>query len=140
MATLLLKEAFGDIVGTVGSYLIKHGPRTLQDTRKGTDLDKEQVLTLTSSSQSSPAPFYHALQVKKSLCVLIQHQLVTFNQHQGKQPVVYRIEPDRVVLRVQFPRWIHVAKAKFGDAGELIVENVLQRGHVPMAQVGEALQ
>jgi hypothetical protein len=43
VATLLLKEAFGEIVEAVGSYLIKHGPRTLPDVLKGTDLDKAQV-------------------------------------------------------------------------------------------------
>lgn len=43
VATLLLQEAFGGIVGTVGSYLIKYGPRALPDILKGTDLDKEQV-------------------------------------------------------------------------------------------------
>ena len=43
VATLLLKEAFGEVVGAVGSYLIKRGPRTLSDILKGTDLDKELV-------------------------------------------------------------------------------------------------
>ena len=75
-------------------------------------------------------------QVKKSICVLLQHHLVTLTVQQGKKPVVYRMEPDQVVLRVQFPRWIHLAKAEFGDAGELIVEDILHQGHTPMAQVG----
>lgn len=43
VATLLLKEAFGDIVGAVGSYLIKHGSRGLPDILRGTDFDREQV-------------------------------------------------------------------------------------------------
>lgn len=72
--------------------------------------------------------------MKKSLCVLIQHQLVTLKA-QEKQSGVYRIEPGHVLLRVQFPRWIHMAKARFGDAGELIIEDVLHQGHTSLAQV-----
>lgn len=43
VATQLLKEAFGDTVGAVGSYLISHGPRTLPDVLKGIDIDTELV-------------------------------------------------------------------------------------------------
>ena len=43
VATQLLKEAFGDIVGKVGGYLIRHGPCTLPDVLKGTDTDLELV-------------------------------------------------------------------------------------------------
>lgn len=79
------------------------------------------------------------MQVKKSLCVLMQQQLVTFTAQGEKQSGVYRIESGLVLLRSQFPLWIHVAKTQFGDAGELVVEDILQQGHSPMAQVGVAM-
>lgn len=74
------------------------------------------------------------LQVMKSLCVLIQHGVVT-HQRKGKKSTVYQIDMDSVLLRVQFPRWVHVAKVLFGDAGEIIVEDILQHGHAHMTQV-----
>ena len=74
------------------------------------------------------------LQVKKSLCVLLQHQLAS---HQAKKPAaLYRLDTRSVLLRVQYPRWIHAAKMLFGDAGELIVEDILQQGHTSKDQVG----
>ncbi len=69
----------------------------------------------------------------------MQHHLVTVKA-QGKQPPVYRVDTGHVLLRVQFPRWIHVAKAMFGDAGELIVEDTLQQGRALVAQVCGTLQ
>ena len=78
------------------------------------------------------------LQVKKSLCVLLQHQLVT---HQEKTPTatLYRIDPHTVLLRVQIPCWIRAAKKLIGDAGELVVEDILQQGHTSKAEVGVIL-
>lgn len=67
------------------------------------------------------------------MCVLLQHRLVT---HQEKKPaIIYKIDQDLVLLRVQIPRWIHAAKMLFGDAGELLVEDILQQGHTPKDQV-----
>lgn len=44
VGSLLLKESFGDIVGEVGSYLIKYGPRVLPDIVKAAEIEKEQVV------------------------------------------------------------------------------------------------
>jgi len=74
------------------------------------------------------------VQVKKALCVLIQHQLVTY-QVQGNKQAVYRLDPNSVLLRIQFPCWVHAAKELFGDVGEFIVEDILQQGHTPLAEV-----
>ena len=49
--------------------------------------------------------------------------------------MIYRINLESVLLRVRFPRCIHAAKVQFGDAGELIVEDILQQGHTLMSQV-----
>ena len=43
VATLLLRETFGEIVERVGSYLIKHGAHSLHDITKGADMTKDQV-------------------------------------------------------------------------------------------------
>lgn len=43
LASLLLREAFGEVVEDVGTYLIKHGPRTLSDIRKNLDIQATLV-------------------------------------------------------------------------------------------------
>lgn len=43
VATLLLEESFGEVVGKVGGYLLKHGDQSLPEILKRVDLDKEQV-------------------------------------------------------------------------------------------------
>ena len=43
VATLLLEESFGGVVGKVASSLLKHGGQSLPEIVKGIDLDKEQV-------------------------------------------------------------------------------------------------
>ena len=66
--------------------------------------------------------------------MLIQHQLVDFEPHKGGS-MLYRVALGNVLLRVRFPRYIHAAKVLFGDAGELIVEDILQQGQSLMSQV-----
>ena len=73
-------------------------------------------------------------QVKKCLCVLIQHQLVQFEQHKAGH-ILYTIDVPSVLLRLRFPRYIHVAKEVYGDAGELVVEDLLQHGESLMTNV-----
>ena len=85
------------------------------------------ALAVPWSSSSSP-------QVKKSLCVLIQHQLVSSSQHEGGR-TLYTIDVSCVHARLRFPRYIHAAKELFGDVGELVVEDLLQHGQSLMSEV-----
>lgn len=75
------------------------------------------------------------LQVKKSLCVLVQHGACEFGS--GRRgpgsPVEYRASCERVLRVLRYPRYIYTAKTLYGDTGELIVEEVLQRGHMTMS-------
>ena len=80
--------------------------------------------------------------VKKSLCVLIHHQLVGFETRgggggggRGDGGMLYQVNLSNLLLRVRFPRYIHTSKELFGDAGELIVEDLLQQGQSLMSQV-----
>ena len=75
------------------------------------------------------------MQVKKCLCVLIQHQFVTFEPHSKTRHMIYRISVSNVLLIVRYPRCIHAGKVLFGDAGELIIEDLLQQGQARMSQV-----
>lgn len=72
--------------------------------------------------------------MKKSLCVLIQHQLVNFSQHEAGR-VLYTIDVSCVHVRLRFPRCIHAAKELYGDVGEVVVEDLLQHGQSLMSEV-----
>uniref|UniRef100_A0A4W5R5M5 DNA-directed RNA polymerase III subunit RPC3 n=1 Tax=Hucho hucho TaxID=62062 RepID=A0A4W5R5M5_9TELE len=73
--------------------------------------------------------------VKKSLCVLVQHGACEFGScRRGPgSPVEYRASCERVLKVLRYPRYIYTAKTLYGDTGELIGEEVLQRGHMTMS-------
>ena len=72
--------------------------------------------------------------MRKALCVLIQHNMVSFTLHK-RGFVEYSASIDPVLLLVRYPRFIHCAKTLYGDAGELIIEEILQHGRMMMSKV-----
>ncbi|NWX47921.1 RPC3 polymerase, partial [Steatornis caripensis] len=71
-------------------------------------------------------------QVKKGLCVLIQHNLVTY-QLQKRGFVEYEAQCKRVLRILRYPRYIYTAKTLYSDTGELIVEELLLNGKMTMS-------
>ncbi|CAN7998598.1 unnamed protein product [Ixodes hexagonus] len=112
--SLILKEHFGPVVAAVGGSLLKVSSRNLPQLLKSTDLP--------------------ASKVKKALMVLIQHNIVDFRLH-PKGYVEYLIDAEHVLCLLRYPRYIHCAKTLYGDAGELIVEELLQNGRMCMSAV-----
>uniref|UniRef100_A0A8C2FPI9 DNA-directed RNA polymerase III subunit RPC3 n=1 Tax=Cyprinus carpio TaxID=7962 RepID=A0A8C2FPI9_CYPCA len=112
---LLLQEHFGDVVEKVGTHLIRSG-----------------VLTLRALAHETKLPLDL---VKKSLCVLMQHGMCAFGA--GRRgpagPVEYHIICERILHMLRYPRYIYTAKSLYGDTGELIVEEILQRGQMTMS-------
>ncbi|RXN12457.1 DNA-directed RNA polymerase III subunit RPC3 [Labeo rohita] len=112
---LLLQEHFGDVVEKVGTHLIRSGVLTLRALAYETKLALDLV--------------------KKSLCVLVQHGMCTFGA--GRRgpagPVEYRINCEHILHMLRYPRYIYTAKSLYGDTGELIVEEILQRGQMTMS-------
>lgn len=47
--------------------------------------------------------------------------------------VEYLASAERILRILRYPRYIYTAKTLYGDTGELIVEEVLQRGHMTMS-------
>ena len=66
--------------------------------------------------------------------MLIQHQLIKWHHYRGVNKR-YTFTVDNMLLRVRFPRYIRTAKVLYGDAGELIIEDLLQHGMSLMSQV-----
>ncbi|XP_076136997.1 DNA-directed RNA polymerase III subunit RPC3 isoform X1 [Alosa pseudoharengus] len=111
---LLLQEHFGEVVEKVGTQLIRSG-----------------ALILRAVVQESNLPLDL---VKKSLCVLAQHGMCLFGggRRGPGAPVEYRVCVERVLHMLRYPRYIYTAKSLYGDTGELIVEEILQRGQMTM--------
>ncbi|XP_011806666.1 PREDICTED: DNA-directed RNA polymerase III subunit RPC3 isoform X1 [Colobus angolensis palliatus] len=114
LCSLLLQEHFGEIVEKIGVHLIRTGSQPLRviahDT--GTSLD----------------------QVKKALCVLIQHNLVSYQVHK-RGVVEYEAQCSRVLRMLRYPRYIYTTKTLYSDTGELIVEELLLNGKLTMSAV-----
>lgn len=76
-----------------------------------------------------------SMQVKKSLCVLVQHGVCVFSS--GRKgpgsPTEYVTSCDLILRILRYPRYIYTAKTLYGDTGELIIEELLQRGHMTMS-------
>ncbi|NXC00459.1 RPC3 polymerase, partial [Orthonyx spaldingii] len=112
LCSLLLQEHFGEIVEKVGISLLRTGPRPLRLLVGDTGLLPDQV--------------------KKALCVLIQHNLVRY-ELQPRGCVEYEARSERILRILRYPRYIYTAKTLYGDPGELLVEELLLHGHLPMS-------
>ncbi|NXB62961.1 RPC3 polymerase, partial [Struthidea cinerea] len=112
LCSLLLQEHFGEIVEKVGNSLLRTGPRPLRLLVGDTGLLPDQV--------------------KKALCVLIQHNLVRF-EVQPRGSVEYEARSERILRILRYPRYIYTAKTLYGDPGELLVEELLLHGHLTMS-------
>lgn len=75
-----------------------------------------------------------SLQVKKALCVLVQHGVCVFRHRGPGRPPDYQASCDNILRILRYPRYIYTAKTLYGDTGELIVEELLQRGEMTMSR------
>ncbi|KAM8794461.1 DNA-directed RNA polymerase III subunit RPC3 [Eudromia elegans] len=114
LCALLLREHFGEIVEKIGAYLVGTGAQPLRAIVGDTGLSLHQV--------------------KKGLCVLIQHNVVTY-QLQKRGLVEYEAQGKRVLRILRYPRYIYTAKSLYGDTGELVVEELLLNGKMTMSAV-----
>uniref|UniRef100_A0A8D0CUF8 DNA-directed RNA polymerase III subunit RPC3 n=1 Tax=Sander lucioperca TaxID=283035 RepID=A0A8D0CUF8_SANLU len=112
---LLLREHFGEVVEKVGTHLLKGGAQNLRTIIHETGISLDLV--------------------KKSLCVLVQHGACVFRSGRkgAGSPTEYQTCCDRILRILRYPRYIYTAKTLYGDTGELIIEELLQRGHMTMS-------
>ncbi|XP_018535967.1 DNA-directed RNA polymerase III subunit RPC3 [Lates calcarifer] len=112
---LLLREHFGEVVEKVGTHLLRSGAQNLRTIIHETGISLDLV--------------------KKSLCVLVQHGACVFSS--GRKgpgsPTEYQASSDRILRILRYPRYIYTAKTLYGDTGEIIIEELLQRGHMTMS-------
>ncbi|CAL8247261.1 unnamed protein product [Lota lota] len=114
---LLLREHFGEVVEKIGTHLLRSGAQNLRTivNESGTPIDL----------------------VKKSLCVLMKHGACIFSvgRKGPGSPVEYQASCERILGILRYPRYIYTAKTLYNDTGELIVEELLQRGHMTMSSI-----
>ena len=114
LASLILREHYGEVIEKVGTYLVAKGPRPLRDIIRDTKLTRDQV--------------------QRCLCCLIQHHFVSFEVNK-KSVTLYNAWISNILLRGRAPRYIYCAKSLFGYTGELIVDEILQHGSMAMSKV-----
>ena len=49
--------------------------------------------------------------------------------------ITYSASPEVVLWRLRFPRYVHIAKTLYGDAAELLVEELLLHGQADLDSV-----
>ena len=47
----------------------------------------------------------------------------------------YQASCERILGILRYPRYIYTAKTLYSDTGELIIEELLQRGHMTMSSI-----
>ncbi|KAK6179368.1 hypothetical protein SNE40_011749 [Patella caerulea] len=116
LAYQILKELHGEVVAEIARHLMKFGPRHIKLISEVTQLRVNQI--------------------KKGICILIQHNFVKFDRNK-KGVTEYAINTDAVSLQLRYPRYIYCAKTLYGDAAELLVEELLQNGQSLMSIASE---
>ncbi|CAG2113468.1 unnamed protein product [Medioppia subpectinata] len=113
LSYLLVSQHFGSIVASVAKVLLHSGSTPLP-------------LIAKECKES-------ALNVKKSLMTLIQHNFVT-SETNSKGFVEYTIDVEEVLSLLRYPKYIYVSKVLLGDEAEYMCEELLRHGVMTMSQ------
>ncbi|XP_053405654.1 DNA-directed RNA polymerase III subunit RPC3-like [Mercenaria mercenaria] len=111
---LLLRESFGEVAEEVAFVLLSKGACPLR-----------QISTETC---------LHIDKVRKVLVVLIQQNIVKFEKSK-RGFTEYFVDVEHLLWRHRIPRYIHCAKTLYGDAAELVVEDLVHHGQLMMSSV-----
>ncbi|CAB3981280.1 DNA-directed RNA polymerase III subunit RPC3 [Paramuricea clavata] len=114
LSSHILKEHYGEIVEKVGLNILRKGWTTIASIKQDTGLAISKI--------------------KKSICILIQHNLVKF-QKNARGQVTYSAQISNILTIHQYPKLTYCAKVTFGDAAELIIEELLHHGSMTMSSI-----
>ncbi|XP_064620498.1 DNA-directed RNA polymerase III subunit RPC3-like [Lineus longissimus] len=113
LVSAILKEFYGEVVEKVGSFLVRKNWTPFR--------------VLVVETKLKPT------QVKRALVVLIQQNIAKFEVQAKSNSVEYSASYRSVLHRLCYPQYVYAAKTLYGDAGELIVEEMLHYGQVTMS-------
>ncbi|XP_060596716.1 DNA-directed RNA polymerase III subunit RPC3-like [Ruditapes philippinarum] len=111
---LILRESFGEVAEKVAYLLLSKGACHLRQIASETTL--------------------HIDKVRKILLVLIQQNVVKFEKNK-RGYTEYFVDIESLFWRQRIPRYIHCAKTLYGDAAELVVEDLVYHGQLMMSSV-----
>ncbi|KAK7279052.1 hypothetical protein RJT34_24095 [Clitoria ternatea] len=125
-AVHIITKDFGNLVAKVCEYLFSHGPLTLDQLVRHTELTNEQV--------------------KNSLLVLIQHNCAQpfvsapqegADDEAGKLRVgtQYLVLFDNILHRLRFPKFLEIVSSKFNDECVDILKGLLRDGRLTLKQM-----
>ena len=72
------------------------------------------------------------------LAVLLHHNLATV-EHNKRGFIEYGISVEAVLWRTRIPQYIYCSKTLYGDAAELVIEDLLHQGQSLMSRLVEAV-
>eukprot|EP01101_Sappina_pedata_P007872 TRINITY_DN4247_c0_g1_i2.p1 TRINITY_DN4247_c0_g1~~TRINITY_DN4247_c0_g1_i2.p1 ORF type:complete len:443 (-),score=145.63 TRINITY_DN4247_c0_g1_i2:244-1572(-) len=107
-AVSVIKEEFGLPCSEVAKSLLSYGKQTLNDMRSFTSID--------------------IILIRKSLFSLIHHNVAFFTEEGDK--TYYQIVLDNIFLRTLNPKLIQYAKERFGQHGEIVIQELAQNGRL----------
>lgn len=107
----ILQEVFGDLVAGIGDKLHQWNGQTIQ-----------QLMLPPRIPKTS-----------ECLTVLINHNLVTFEECQRTNKVIYKLSEERVLALMKFPSYLLLIKPLFGDEAEISLEEIFKSGQISMS-------
>ncbi|KAK6636612.1 hypothetical protein RUM43_010274 [Polyplax serrata] len=108
LCSLLLQEYFGETVEKVGVDLFRCGPKPLRLISNTTKLTVKEVA--------------------QSLTLLINFGLVTFETGKDSFVAEYKLNPQKILLLLRYPKYLMLMKNHYGNEAEIIVEEILKHG------------
>jgi len=133
LASLIIKEHFGDIVQNVCSLLLEKGEQSFH-----------QIIEQRNSLEED--------EVKRSITLLLQHNCISSrisdlhgdanaSSKPVKRIIYYEARLYNILQRIRFSRFILITKELIGNEGELIIEEFLKYGQLTMNQaIDQAIQ
>ena len=76
--------------------------------------------------------------MKRVLAILLHHNLGR-TDYNKRGAVEYGISVEAVLWRTRIPQYIYCAKSLYGDAAELVIEDLLHQGQSLMSRLVDAV-
>lgn len=126
LARDILNDHFGPVVEQVGRVLLCHGPLPLREITRFQRLqadDNPDQECLTSA------------QVRNSLIVLVQHNLVVPDNVKTSELSKYRLDVDEILCRIRFPQFLELVRHKLGTVAQKVMFAVMKNGKATLNHI-----
>ncbi|XP_067929295.1 DNA-directed RNA polymerase III subunit RPC3-like isoform X1 [Watersipora subatra] len=114
LASLIVKETFGDCVADVVLYLIRKVKSPFRGVCSGTKLSQKQV--------------------RLCLTIGIQHNYIFVSKHpRGFNE--YSVDINAILHRLRYPSYVYCIKLLYGNVSEVLIEEILHHGQILHSQL-----